>query len=78
MLPVSAPAGTRIVSGIKRDFLRRRIERLFSLELFHLKLLIGTAVGVLATIVPAVAAWSSRFAIGTEALCAYTLSKSKG
>ena len=54
MLPVSAPAGTRIVSGIKRDFLRRRIERLFSPEPFHLKLHIGTAVGLLATIVPAV------------------------
>ena len=54
MLPVSTPAGTRIVSGKKRGFFRRRIEWLFSPELFHLKLLIGTAVGVLVTIVLAV------------------------
>ena len=54
MLPVSTPAKTRIVSGKKRGFFRRRIEWLFSPELFHLKLLSGTAVGVLATIVLAV------------------------
>ena len=51
MLPVSTPAKTRIVSGKKRRFFRRRIEWLFSAELFHLKLLIGTAVGVLVTVV---------------------------
>ena len=54
MLPVSTPAETRIVSGKKRGFFRRKIEWLFSPELFHLKLLIGTAVGVLVTIVLAV------------------------
>jgi hypothetical protein len=54
MLPVSTPAKTRIVSGKKRGFFRRKIEWLFSPELFHLKLLIGTAVGVLVTIVLAV------------------------
>ncbi len=54
MLPVSTPAGTRIVPGKKRGFFRRKIEWLFSPELFHLKLLIGTAVGVLVTIVLAV------------------------
>ena len=54
MLPVSTPAETRIVSGKKRGFFRRKVEWLFSPELFHLKLLIGTAVGVLVTIVLAV------------------------
>ena len=54
MLPVSTPAETRIVSGKKRGFFRRKIEWLFSPELFHLKLLIGTAVGVLVIIVLAV------------------------
>ena len=54
MLPVSTPAGTRIVSGKKRGFFRRKVELLFSPELFHLKLLLGTAVGVLVTIVVAV------------------------
>ena len=54
MLPVSTPAGTRTVSGKKRGFFRRKIEWLFGPELLHLKLLIGTAVGVLVTIVLAV------------------------
>jgi CHASE3 domain sensor protein len=54
MLPVSTPAGTRIVSGKKRAFFRRKVEHLFRPELFHLKRLIGTAVGVLVTIVLAV------------------------
>ena len=54
MLPVSTPAGTRIVPGKKRGFFRRKIECPFSPELFHLKLLSGTAVGVLVTIVLAV------------------------
>ena len=54
MLPVSTPAETRIVSGKKRGFFRRKVEWLFSPELFHLKLLIGAAVGVLVTIVLAV------------------------
>jgi putative flippase GtrA len=55
MLPVSTPAETRIVSGKKRGFFRHKVEWLFTPELFHLKLLIGKAVGVLVTIVLAVA-----------------------
>ena len=54
MLPVSTPAGPRIISGKKRGFFRRSIEWLFSPELFHLKPLIGTPVGVLVIIALAV------------------------
>jgi len=46
MLSVSTPAETRNVPGNKRGFVHRKIEWLFSPELFHLKLLLGTAVGV--------------------------------
>jgi hypothetical protein len=54
MLPVSPRAGTRIFSGKKSGFFRRKIEWILSLELFHLKLLIGMAVGVLVPIVLAI------------------------
>ncbi len=54
MLPVSTPAKTRNVSGKNHSFFRRKVEWLFSPELFHLKLLVGTAVGVLVIIVLAV------------------------
>ena len=54
MLSVSTPAETRNVPGNKRGFVHRKIEWLFSPELFHLKLLLGTAVGVLVIVVLAV------------------------
>jgi PAS domain S-box-containing protein len=54
MLPASTPAKARNVSASKRSFLRHKVEWLFSPELFHLKLLLGTAVGILVTIVVAV------------------------
>ena len=74
MLPVSTPAGTRIVPGKKRRFLRRRIECPFSPEIFHLKLLSGTAVGVLVTIVLAVTCAVFTFRHRQrDALHAYTI-----
>ena len=54
MLPVSTPAQSRNVPGNKPGFFRRTIEWLFSPELFHLKLLLGTAVGVLVIVVLAI------------------------
>ena len=74
MLPVSTPAGTRIAPGEKRGFSRRRIECPFSPEIFHLKRLSGTAVGVLVTIVLAVTCAVFTFRHRQrDALHAYTI-----
>jgi len=66
MLPVSTPAEFRIVSGKKRGFFHRKVERLFSPELFHLRLLIDPVIDVLVTIVLAVTPRSSGFEIGNQ------------
>ncbi len=54
MVPASSPAPTGNVPKEPRSAFRRRIEWLFSPELFQLKLLVGTAVGVLVIILLAV------------------------
>ena len=54
MLPEPIPAIDRHEPGSKRGLLRRKIEWLFSPELFHLKLLLGTAVGVFVILIVAV------------------------
>jgi len=61
MLPVSTPAKSRIVSGKNRGFFHRKVERFFSPELFHLRLLIDPVIGVLVTIVLAVTSAVFRF-----------------
>ncbi len=54
MLRVATPAQTGTIPKVERGVLSRTIEWLFSPELFQLKLLVGTAVGVLVIIVLAV------------------------
>jgi PAS domain S-box-containing protein len=54
MLPTSPAAQPRRVFGEKQGFLWRRLDWLFSPEFFRLKLLLGTAIGILVMIVLAV------------------------